>query len=101
LTESRPAAAGANLASGLLAAVEEPARFEGVGVCISFLIMLYQLFFSLSTINTSVAVCITLQHLAHSHIKYVSLLSFSQHYYSRFNNFRIHFMDKEFEKIIR
>jgi hypothetical protein len=44
----------------------------------------------------------SLQHLTYSHIsiKYISLLSLSQHHPSRINHFRIHFVDSEFEKTI-
>jgi hypothetical protein len=41
-----------------------------------------------------------LQHLAFSHISisYISILSSNQHHHSRFNHFKIYFVDNEFEK---
>jgi hypothetical protein len=44
----------------------------------------------------------SLQHLTYSHIsiRYISLLSPSQHHPFRINHFRIHFVDSEFEKTI-
>jgi hypothetical protein len=42
----------------------------------------------------------SLQHPAHSYISisHVSLLSPSQHHYSKLNHFRIHFVGNKFEK---
>jgi hypothetical protein len=59
----------------------------------------YSLIFVYVMLNDSTS---SLQHLTYSHIsiKYISLLSLSQHHPSRINHFRIHFVDSEFEKTI-
>jgi hypothetical protein len=59
-------------------------------------------FFFLSTTDTLTAVYISLQYPINSYISitHISLLFFSQHHYYRLNNFRIYFVDNEFEKII-
>jgi hypothetical protein len=62
--------------------------------------MSHQLYLSLSITNATATVYINLQHLAHNHISisYGSLLSPSQHHYSKLNHFKIYFVDNEFKK---